>query len=110
MVGISQTTTNPLLTISAEKNLGVKNAPTRYNSGTQKPSTLKRISSIFLRKPLEHKKSLPDIRKKVDYSAELALVLQKLFKATDLVNTIRIIEPAGYNSEYDVVYPSIYAR
>jgi hypothetical protein len=67
---------------------------------------LKRVSS-FLLKP---NKVLPRSLTKVDYAAELASALQQLFKATDLVRQIRIIQPEGYNSEYDVVYPSIYAR
>lgn len=54
--------------------------------------------------------SLGKPSKKVDHAAELASALQALFKATDLVTTIRLIEPEGFNSEYDVVYPSIYGR
>jgi hypothetical protein len=33
-----------------------------------------------------------------------------LFKATDLVRTVRLTQPEGFNSEYDIVYPSVYAR
>jgi len=89
-----------------EQKLGVKNQPIRSTEKSPKPSTLKRISS-FLLKP---NKALTQSPPKVDYAAELASALQQLFKATDLVNQVRIVQPDGYNSEYDVVYPSVYAR
>lgn len=54
--------------------------------------------------------SLSKSGKKYDYAAQLAFALQALFKATDLVTTVRVVEPEGFNSEYDVVYPSIYGR
>jgi hypothetical protein len=90
-----------------EQKLGVKNQPIRYTEKPPKASTLKRISSLFLLKP---NKVIHWILPNVDYAAELASALQQLFKATDLVSQVQIVQPNGYNSEYDVVYPSIYAR
>ena len=103
-----------LVSHSLEK-LGVKTYPNGYRYSTRpKPTLSERISSLF--KPREETPPEvahippPQPRKRVDYAAELASALQALFKATDLVRTVRLIQPEGFNSEYDIVYPSVYAR
>lgn len=45
-----------------------------------------------------------------NYAAELAKALQALVSATDVVTTIRLAQPTGYNSPYDIVYPTVYGR
>jgi len=47
---------------------------------------------------------------KHDYAAALAKALQALVSATDVVTTIRLAQPTGYNSPYDIVYPTVYGR
>ena len=47
---------------------------------------------------------------KRNYAAELAKALQALVSATDVVTTIRLAQPTGYNSPYDIVYPTVYGR
>jgi hypothetical protein len=44
------------------------------------------------------------------YADELAKALQALVSATDVVTTIRLAQPNGYNSPYDIVYPTVYGR
>lgn len=96
--------------------LGAKRYPAGYVPPTPKPSLSKRISSIFRPKTedkvVKTPSGLPSTRprRQVDYTAELASALQALFKATDLVKTIRLVQPEGFNSPYDIVYASVYAR
>ena len=47
---------------------------------------------------------------KRNYAEELAKALQALVSATDVVTTIRLAQPTGYNSPYDIVYSTVYAR
>ena len=47
---------------------------------------------------------------KRDYAAALANALQLLVSATDVVTTIRLAQPTGYISPYDIVYPTVYGR
>ena len=47
---------------------------------------------------------------KHNYARELAKALQALVSATDVVTTIRLAQPTGYNSPYDIVYSTVYAR
>ena len=47
---------------------------------------------------------------KRNYAGELAKALQALVSATDVVTTIRLAQPTGYNSPYDIVYSTVYAR
>ena len=45
-----------------------------------------------------------------NYAGELAKALQALVSATDVVTTIRLAQPNGFNSPYDIVYPTVYGR
>ena len=47
---------------------------------------------------------------KRNYARELAKALQSLVSATDVVTTIRLAQPTGFNSPYDIVYPTVYGR
>lgn len=47
---------------------------------------------------------------KQDYAGELAKALQALISSTDLITTIRLAQPTGYNSPFDILYPTVYGR
>ena len=90
----------------AEEKLGEPQYPARNHAqGTIR----KRISRIFRKEPVEQRFQ-ESTRIGVNYDKELANGLRKLFKATDLVNSVRIVASDGYVSEYDLVYPSVYGR
>ncbi|KAG8814016.1 hypothetical protein FRC17_001331 [Serendipita sp. 399] len=92
-----------------EEKLGVKKYP--YGKAPlEDPSLTRRVSSLFTGFGKPSRSRSPKPRKHVDYESELSSALQDLFKATDLVKLVRIVQPSGYNSEYDLVYPSVYAR
>lgn len=105
------------LTRYTEQKFNVKRYPAKYQAAALKKEPWKRLSSFFHRSkddqdsPKEEQTAIQrQFLRKVNYASELASALQKLFKATDLVHTIRLVQPEGYNSEYDIVYPSVYAR
>ncbi|KAG8849773.1 hypothetical protein FRB91_009605 [Serendipita sp. 411] len=89
-----------------EEKLGVKKYP--YGNPPPENKLMRRVSRIF--GGFGKESGPPKPRKNVDYESELSSALEALFKATDLVKMVRIIEPVGFNSQYDLVYPSIYAR
>jgi len=60
-------------------------------------------------RPSTPKSSTTQIVKR-NYAAELAKALQALVSATDVVTTIRLAQPTGFNSPYDILYPTVYGR
>ncbi|PVF92001.1 hypothetical protein CPB86DRAFT_718326 [Serendipita vermifera] len=98
-----------------EEKLGVVKRP--FQSLAANPKRRSGIKGLFDRMGLNgtQKSSIkvnhkPKFGSDKEYAEALASALRTLFSASDLVTSIRITQPNGYNSEYDIVYPSVYGR